>query len=85
MDAFSFEGVLQGHTVYHGCKHAHIVSLNAIHTLGGSFYATEDVTATDNNRDLNSFFMHRFNFVGIQGQNVSVNPVSLRAEESLTA
>ena len=52
------KGVLKREGVHHRGEHAHIVCLSAIHALGGTSEATEDVTATDNNTDLDAVFMN---------------------------
>src|SRR5260370_14324297 len=47
-----FERVLQGKSVDHGCKHAHLVRRHAVHFLSGCRNAAEEIPATDHEADL---------------------------------
>mgnify|MGYP000258385597 CR=1 FL=1 len=46
------DGILQGESIHNRGKHAHVIGLGALHTLGRAGDTAEDVAASDNDRDL---------------------------------
>ncbi len=65
MDLEVLKRILQRKTVEHGCQHSHIVRRGAVHPRRGPFKTTEDVTAPDDDRDLD---IHRMDLLDLVRQ-----------------
>ena len=51
--------------VDNGCKHTHLVALNSVEALLCTLQATEDVTTTDDDADLDARLGHSLDLLGI--------------------
>ena len=64
VDAFVFEGVLQGEGVLHGGDHADVVGRGPVEALGGGRDAAEDVAAANDDGQLDAALAHTADVVG---------------------
>ena len=70
-DALLFQSILQGQRVDHRCQHAHLIGGDAVHFLGLLGHAAKEISAADDDGDVNAQRLHirQFgrNFVDSQG------------------
>ncbi len=52
--SYGLQGGIESEGVYDSGKHAHLVALDAVEAFGGSRKAAEDISAADNDADLDS-------------------------------
>ena len=82
-DAVALEGVLQSERIHHRGQHADVIGLGAIHALGRSGQAAEDVAPADNHSQLHAIVNDLGDLLGKVIDHSRVNAVPLIAGERL--
>ena len=76
---------LESHAVNEGGEHAHVVALDAVHALGGTAKATEDVAAADDDGDFDFVFYCFADVASILFEHGGVDAVALATHEGFAA
>ena len=79
------DGRLQGQRINHCREHPHLVAAHAVEALADTAHPAEDVTAADDDADLDAAVGYGFDLFGIGGQHLRVEAVALLSLERFAA
>ena len=79
------ESLLHGHAVDYGRQHAHVVALNTVEPLAGTLYAAENIAASNDDADLDTFLGDFNNLFGVFVQAIGVDAKLLLSHKGFAA